>query len=100
MKADPTRTFSGALVSDANAKRYRNQATGIGQCREVSERLGACRSQCVIDAAPVEQLRVADRSYPAPGPKMIDGVMCDAITGKVWVDTPIRGAYANSSRRY
>ncbi len=82
MKASSTSTFSGDLVSDTNAQRYRNQATGIGQTRSASERTGACRSQCVIDAAPPAQLRVKDRSYPAPGPKMVDGVLCDAITGK------------------
>jgi hypothetical protein len=82
MKASSTNTFSGDLVSDENAKRYRNQATGIGQTRSASEATGARRSQCVIDAAPPAQLRVKDRSYPAPGPRMVDGVMCDPVTGK------------------
>lgn len=84
MKASATSTFSGDLVSDTNAQRYRNQATGIGQTRSASERTGACRSACVIDAAPPAQLKVRDRSYPAPGPKMVGGVLCDAITGKRW----------------
>ena len=84
MKASDTSTFSGDLVSDANARRYRNQATGIGQCRSAAEMQGACRSQCVIDAAPQPQLKVADRSYPAPGPKMVDGVLCDAVTLLPW----------------
>jgi len=83
MKAS-SNTFSGALVSDENAKRYRNQATGIGQTRAGAEVQGACRSQCVIDAAPTEQLKVADRSYPAPGARMIDGVLCDAVTLRPW----------------
>jgi hypothetical protein len=84
MKASDTNTFSGALVSDENAKRYRNQATGIGQTRSASERTGACRSQCVIDAAPPAQLRVKDRSYPAPGPRLVGGKLCDAVTGQAW----------------
>jgi hypothetical protein len=82
MKASDTSTFTGALVSDENAKRYRNQATGIGQTRSASEATGARRSQCVIDCAPPAQLKVADRSYPAPGPRMVDGVMCNPVTGK------------------
>jgi len=84
MKADPTTTRPLDFASDANAQRYRNQATGIGQCRSAAEMTGACRSQCVIDAAPPAQLKLADRSYPAPGPKMVDGVLCDAITGLPW----------------
>jgi hypothetical protein len=84
MKADPTTTRPLDFASDANAQRYRNQATGIGQARSAAEMTGACRSQCVIDAAPPAQLKLADRSYPSPGPKMVDGVLCDAITGLPW----------------
>ena len=82
MKASDTSTFSGVLVSDENAKRYRNQATGIGQTRSASECTGRVRSQAVIDAAPPAQLKVKDRSYPAPGPRLVDGVVCDPTTGK------------------
>jgi hypothetical protein len=84
MKADPTTTRPLDFVSDTNVQRYRNQATGIGQTRRAAEQTGGCRSQCVIDCAPPEQLKVKDRSYPAPGPKMVDGVLCDAITGLPW----------------
>jgi hypothetical protein len=66
MKAPNDRTFSGSLVSDESAKRFRNQGTGIGQTRSASERTGAYRSQAVIDAAPAAQRACADRSYPAP----------------------------------
>ena len=53
-------------------KRFRNQATGIGQTRKASEETGAKRSQCVANAIPstppgaVSQLETRDRSYPAP----------------------------------
>lgn len=68
MKTDAQSTFNPALVSDESAKRFRNQGTGIGSTCSASERTGARRSQAVIDAAPAAQLRVADRSYPAPLP--------------------------------
>ena len=71
MKTDAQSTFNPALVSDESAKRFRNQGTGIGSTRSASERTGARRSQAVIDAAPAAQLKVKDRSYPAPLP---DGV--------------------------
>ena len=70
MKAPSNNTFAGSLVSDESARRFRNQGTGIGQTRSASENTGRYRSQCVIDAAPAAQRKVADRSYPAP---MIDG---------------------------
>lgn len=66
MKTPNDRTFSGSLVSDENARRFRNQGTGIGQTRSASERTGSYRSQAVIDAAPAAQRACADRSYPAP----------------------------------
>ena len=83
MKASST-TFDGAFNSDANARRYRNQATGVSPCLSQSEEQGSNRSRRVIDAAPVSQLRVADRSYPAPGPAFdpITGKMVDKLTGK------------------
>ena len=68
MKTDPSSTFNPSLVSDENARRFRNQGSGIGQTRSASERTGARRSQAVIDAAPPAQRRVVDRSYPAPLP--------------------------------
>ena len=68
MKTDAQSTFNPALVSDESAKRFRNQGTGIGSTRSASERTGARRSQAVIDAAPAAQLKVKDRSYPAPSP--------------------------------
>ena len=67
MKTDPSKTFSGSLVSDESARRFRNQGTGIGQTRSASERTGSYRSQAVIDSAPAAQRACADRSYPAPG---------------------------------
>ena len=69
MRGSPTSTFDPSLESDENAKRFRNQATGIGQTRSASERTGRCRSQEVIDCAPPAQRKVADRSYPAPTPE-------------------------------
>lgn len=78
MKASNTSTFDGAFLNDANAQRFRNQATGVSPCLGESEAQGARRSRQVIDAAPVAQLRVKDRSYPAPGP------VCDPLTGKLY----------------
>jgi len=66
MKASQSSTFSGSLVSDESARRFRNQGTGIGQTRSASERTGAYRSQAVIATAPAAQRACADRSYPAP----------------------------------
>lgn len=77
MKASNTSTFNGAFLDDANAQRFRNQATGVSPCLSKSEAQGARRSRLVIDAAPVAQLRVKDRSYPAPGP------VCDPLTGEL-----------------
>ncbi len=78
MKASNTSTFDGAFLNDTNAQRFRNQATGVSPCLSESEMQGARRSKQVIDAAPVAQLRVKDRSYPAPGP------VCDPLTGKLY----------------
>lgn len=85
MKASAT-TFNGAFNSDANAQRYRNQATGVSPCLGASEAQGRNRSRRVIDCAPVSQLKVADRSYPAPGPAFdpITGKAVDRITGKAY----------------
>ena len=69
MRGSSKNTFNPSLVSDESAKRFRNQATGIGQCLGESERTGARRAQCVIDGAPAAQRKVADRSYPAPTPE-------------------------------
>ena len=69
MKPDAQSTFNPALVSDESARRFRNQGSGIGQTCSASERTGARRSQAVIDAAPSAQLKVKDRSYPAPSPE-------------------------------
>ena len=54
------------------AKRFRNQATGIGHTLSASEETGARRSQCVANAIPakgsdsVSARETRDRSYPAP----------------------------------
>lgn len=87
MKADPTSTFPGAINNDANAQRFRNQATGVSPCLGASKAQGARRSRQVIDAAPVGQLRVKDRSYPAPGPVIdpLTGQLYDKLTGKPYV---------------
>ena len=84
MKPSSTSTFDGAFLSDANAQRFRNQATGVSPCLSESEAQGARRSRQVIDAAPVSQLRVKDRSYPAPGPVVdpLTGELRDRVTGK------------------
>jgi hypothetical protein len=86
MKASDTKTFTGDLVSDANAQRFRNQATGTSPCLGTSEIQGRNRSRAVIDCAPVSQLKVADRSYPAPGPAFdpLTGKPIDKVTGKAY----------------
>ena len=68
MRGSSKNTFNPSLVSDESAKRFRNQATGVGQTLGGSERTGARRAQEVIDCAPAAQRKVADRSYPAPTP--------------------------------
>ncbi len=90
MKASDTSTFDGAFLNDANAQRFRNQATGVSPCLADSCVQGASRSRRVIDAAPVAQLRVKDRSYPAPGPEVdpLTGKLVDRITGKAYVPSP------------
>jgi len=84
MKASNTSTFDGAFLNDTNAQRFRNQATGVSPCLSKSEAQGARRSRLVIDAAPVAQLAVKDRSYPAPGPVVdpLTGELRDKLTGK------------------
>lgn len=49
---------------------FRAQGTGIGQSRSASLQTGKRRAQRVIDAAPLAQQAVADRSYPAPSSTM------------------------------
>lgn len=61
-------TMPTTFSEQATQRRYRNQATGIGQTRAASERTGATRAQVAIDCAPPAQLAVADRSYPQPAP--------------------------------
>lgn len=86
MKASDTNTFKGAFLNDANAQRFRNQATGVSPCLSTSEQQGARRSRQVIDAAPVAQLTVKDRSYPSPGPVCdpLTGELRDKVTGKAY----------------
>lgn len=85
MKPSDTNTFSGDFESDANARRFRNQATGMGNSLAASCATGAMRSQRVIDGAPPAQLAVADRSYPAAHPEMdVNGTLRDKLTGKPW----------------
>ena len=84
MKPDPKYTMDPqGLNSDAHARRFRNQATGIGQTRAASEATGADRSQRVIDCAPPAQLPVADRGYPPPSPLWSNDQNCflDRVTG-------------------
>ena len=80
MRESSKTTFNPVLVSDENAKRFRNQATGIGQTLCASERTGGRRAQCVIDGAPPAQRKVADRSYLAPTPEF-DTV---PLTARFW----------------
>jgi hypothetical protein len=84
MKASDTSTFDGSYLNDANAQRFRNQATGVTPCLGTSEATGARRSRRVIDAAPPAQLRVKDRSYPQPSPEVdpLTGKLVDRMTGK------------------
>lgn len=85
MKASALSTHSDDMATRAYAERFRNQATGIGQTLVGSERVGAMRSQRVIDAAPPAQLAVADYSYPDANPEMdVTGTMRDKLTGKPW----------------
>lgn len=65
--------------------RFRNQATGIGQTRQASERTGASRSQRVIDCAPAEQRKFAV-GYPEPTP----GEYAIAAPGTVPRQTTLR----------
>lgn len=87
MRSDPTRTFGSSITSDAYAKQFRNQATGVSPCRETSECQGSGRSTRVIDAAPAAQLACADRSYPRPAPSVdpLTGKLVDRVTGKRYV---------------
>lgn len=87
MKSDPTKTFGSSIVSDAYAKQFRNQATGVSPCRATSEAQGAGRSTRVIDCAPDTQLACADRSYPRPAPSVdpLTGKLIDRATGKRYV---------------
>lgn len=68
MQGSNTSTFPTTITDDAYAKRFRAQATGIGQTRSASEATGARRAQVAIDCAPPAQLKVADRSYPKVAP--------------------------------
>jgi hypothetical protein len=76
-------TMPTTFSEQATQRRYRNQATGIGQTRAASERTGAVRSQVAIDCAPPAQLAVVDRSYPRPAPVFdpATGTMRDKVTG-------------------
>ena len=57
-------------VNPDQARKFRNQATGVGQRLTGSEMTGACRSQRVADCMPAEQ-RVAlvpNAGYPEATP--------------------------------
>ncbi len=85
MKTALTTTFPESFNNEANARRYRNQATGVGASRVAAEEQGKLRSQRVIDAAPVEQLKCRDMSYPSPNPEAdVTGTLRDKVTGKKW----------------
>ena len=88
LRTGPTTFSLETLESDAKAKQFRNQATGIGQTRLASERTGARRSQCVADAVPSMMRDCMDRSYPAP----VAGGPTDCATGSgsVLVQTTLR----------
>jgi len=66
MKAPANTTFDPKDRTPEEQRRFRNQATGIGETRSASERTGAMRSQAVIDAAPAAQQKCAGDSYPEP----------------------------------
>jgi hypothetical protein len=67
MKASST-TYPATSRDPETERRFRNQATGIGQTRAASESSGAARSQRVADAIPADMRACADDSYPAPIP--------------------------------
>lgn len=50
------------------ATRFRNQATGISPCREVSEMQGAARTAAVVQGMPADQRKalVSAAGYPTP----------------------------------
>ena len=86
MKGSATQTFDPSLISDASAKRFRNQATGVSPCLSQSEAQGANRSRRVVDETPDGKLAGMPRSYPAPGPAFdpITGKPVYRITGKAY----------------
>ena len=94
MKGNDTQTFDPAMLGDQYARDFRAQATGIGQTLSASRATGAMRAQRVIDCAPRDQQRVADRSYPKPSPVMRNGQLCDAVTYQ-----PVHLALAMTSLR-
>ena len=95
MKGNDTQTFDPAMLDDQYARDFRAQATGIGQTLDASRMTGSMRAQRVIDCAPRDQQRVADRSYPKPQPIMRNGQWCDAVTYQpvhLAIQTTLRGA--------
>lgn len=70
MRGSSTETFKPNLLSTEYRRRFRNQATGIGQTTSASEETGARRSQCVANAYPgpnpSDDVRAFDKSYPSP----------------------------------
>lgn len=83
MKPEGNGTHTDEFATPEYSRRFRDQATGVGQTRKASEQTGARRSQCVIDEAPKSQLKCADPSYPAPSPMWRDGQCYDRMTGRI-----------------
>lgn len=65
------------------AEQFRNQATGIGQCRDASERTGACRAREIVETtdtkATPEQMKAA--GFP---PKSDDMLICERGPGYIY----------------
>lgn len=80
----PYPASDSALNTEAYAKRFRNQATGVGATVVASQATGRMRSQRVIDAAPDCVLSMA-QGYPSPNPSQdVTGTLRDRLTGKKW----------------
>jgi hypothetical protein len=63
------RTHKARAIDPA---KFRNLATGVGQCADESEATGARRAQRAADCAPALQRAVIDPSYPTPGQQSAD----------------------------
>jgi hypothetical protein len=76
MKQPDGVTHSDKFSTPEYSRRFRNQATGIGQSRSASEMTGAARSARVVDCGPsTVSKQVAEATgYPQPMPDSMCGV--------------------------